>query len=328
MLRWLAMDNLQLGGAIHYVLLRFVTSCRGGWAATIMVVITLALIGVPVALLSSSLADSIIWLVKNGRNNTLDISMPAEEIRSIPLLGDELYDLWAQAASDLPSLIHELQPKIGELTKRALTYVADLGSGILMFFVSFIVAAIMMVFGTNASALSRSLALRIAGPERGDRFVNLTTTTIRAVALGVVGVAALQALMVGCTAMLFGIPGAGVLAIVTLVVAIIQLPVFLVTLPLVVWVWTGADFGQINAILVTVLLLLAGLVDNVLKPIFLSRGVDAPMPVILLGALGGMITSGVQGMFIGAAVLAIGYQILMGWIHEGSEVGLSSDQKR
>lgn len=302
---------------------------RHGWAASLMVLATFGLVGVPVALLSSSLADSIVWLIENVRSNSLHIPMPPEQLKTLPLIGEKLFDAWALASSDLPALIHQMQPKIGELTRSALSYVADLGSGILMFFVSFIVAAIMMVFGSSASSLGRSLAERVAGTERGARFLNLATTTVRAVALGVIGVAALQALMIGTTALVFGIPGAGVLSIVALVLAIIQLPVSLVTLPLVAWVWLGGDFGHINAIAITILLLLAGLIDNVLKPVFLSRGVDAPMPVILLGALGGMITSGVQGMFVGAAVLAIGYQVLMGWLHEGLPVPANqqSDQQ-
>jgi predicted PurR-regulated permease PerM len=61
-------------------------------------------------------------------------------------------------------------------------------------------------------------------------------------------------------------------------------------------------------------LLLAGMADNVLKPLMLGRGVDAPMPVILLGALGGMATGGILGMFVGATLLALGYQIFMGWV--------------
>jgi predicted PurR-regulated permease PerM len=68
------------------------------------------------------------------------------------------------------------------------------------------------------------------------------------------------------------------------------------------------------AIAYSVLLFLAGMTDNILKPLLLGRGVDAPMPVILLGALGGMATRGILGMFVGATLLALGYQIFMGWV--------------
>jgi len=61
-------------------------------------------------------------------------------------------------------------------------------------------------------------------------------------------------------------------------------------------------------------LLISGMADNVLKPLMLGRGVDAPMPVVLLGALGGMAAGGILGMFVGAALLALGYQIFMAWV--------------
>jgi hypothetical protein len=80
------------------------------------------------------------------------------------------------------------------------------------------------------------------------------------------------------------------------------------------WIWASGDYATTPAIAYTVLLFVAGSADNVLKPIMLGRGVDAPMPVILIGALGGMATDGILGMFVGAAALALGYQIFMRWV--------------
>jgi len=105
-----------------------------------------------------------------------------------------------------------------------------------------------------------------------------------------------------------------VLAIVALVLGIAQVPAFIVTLPAIAYIWWLGDYTQGAAILWTVLLLAAGMIDNVLKPLMLGRGVDAPMPVILLGALGGMATAGILGMFVGATLLALGYQLFMGWV--------------
>jgi predicted PurR-regulated permease PerM len=91
-------------------------------------------------------------------------------------------------------------------------------------------------------------------------------------------------------------------------------PALIVTLPAVVYIWWSGDYSTGAAITYTVILLLAGIIDNVLKPLMLGRGVDAPMPVILLGALGGMVSAGILGMFVGATLLAVSYQIFMGWI--------------
>ena len=64
----------------------------------------------------------------------------------------------------------------------------------------------------------------------------------------------------------------------------------------------------------SIVLFIAGIADNFLKPLMLGRGVEAPMPVILLGALGGMATGGIIGLFIGAVLLAVGYQLFMSWV--------------
>ena len=82
----------------------------------------------------------------------------------------------------------------------------------------------------------------------------------------------------------------------------------------ILWLWLGSDYSPLLAGLYTVLLFVGGLIDNVLKPVMLGRGVEAPMPVVLLGALGGMVSNGILGMFLGATMLALGYQLFMGWV--------------
>ena len=117
-----------------------------------------------------------------------------------------------------------------------------------------------------------------------------------------------------------GVPFAGVLAMVVLVLGIAQVPALIVTLPAIAYIWIERRLRHRRGRRSTsVLLFVAGMVDNVLKPLMLGRGVDAPMPVILLGALGGMATAGILGMFVGATLLALGYQIFMGWVDANPE---------
>jgi predicted PurR-regulated permease PerM len=137
------------------------------------------------------------------------------------------------------------------------------------------------------------------------------------VAQGVIGIAFVQAILVGLVLLLAGVPWAGVLAAITLVLSIAQVPALLVIIPVVAYLWMSGQYGTGAAILYTVLLLVAGMADNVLKPLMLGRGVEAPMPVILLGALGGMASGGILGMFVGATGLALGYQIFMKWAEAG-----------
>jgi predicted PurR-regulated permease PerM len=231
-----------------------------------------------------------------------------------PLVGPKLFGLWSQAHSDLPAMLRTMQPQIAELARTALGVVASMASGLLLFLASFIVAGIIMAFGQAGARSIRAIFVRIVGPERGEGFARLSTGTIRAVALGVLGVAFIQAMVVGLVMIVAKVPFAGVLALVVLVLGIAQVPALLVTLPVIVYLWASGDYGTGAAITYTVLLGIGGMLDNVLKPLLLGRGVEAPMPVILLGALGGLASTGIMGMFVGAVLLALGYQIFMGWV--------------
>jgi predicted PurR-regulated permease PerM len=158
--------------------------------------------------------------------------------------------------------------------------------------------------------------------ERGAQFTVLSVATIRAVAQGVIGIAFIQAILVGLCLLVAGVPLAGVLAVVVLVLGIAQVPALIVTVPAIIYLWASGGYGTGEAAMYTVLLFVAGMADNVLKPLMLARGVDAPMPVILLGALGGMATAGILGLFVGAVLLALGYQVFMSWVAANPEAKL------
>jgi len=287
---------------------------RHGLAATCITVLAVALIVVPSAVLMSSLGDSVHQLIQDVQDSTLQIPSPPPGVAQLPLVGETVNTMWEKAHADLPALVQSLQPKIGELAKNALTLVASIGGAILQFVAAFIIAGIIMAFGEAGDRTSRAIFARLAGKERGAEFAHLATTTIRAVAQGVIGVAFIQAILVGICLLVAGVPWAGVLAVVVLVLGIAQVPALLVTVPAIVYLWVSGDYRTGEAAVYSVLLGISGMADNVLKPLMLGRGVDAPMPVILLGALGGMMTAGILGMFVGATVLALGYQIFMGWV--------------
>jgi predicted PurR-regulated permease PerM len=285
-----------------------------GLAATLLVVVGIVLIVAPTAMLMSSLGDSVHQLINDVQNNSLKIPAPRPGVEDWPVVGKKLHNVWAKAHADLPALVQSLQPKIGELAKTALGFVASIGGGLLQFLAAFIIAGIIMAFGQSGGRGSLAIFERIVGTARGGEFTRLSTTTIRAVAQGVIGVAFIQAIIVGLCLLLAGVPWAGVLSVIVLVLGIAQVPALIVTLPAIGYIWSSGDYSNAAAIGYTVLLVLAGMADNVLKPLMLGRGVDAPMPVILLGALGGMATAGILGMFVGATLLALGYQLFMGWV--------------
>jgi len=292
---------------------------RRGWAATLITLLGVVLIVAPTAVLLDSMGDSVHRLVSEVQQGTLQVPPPKPSVAEWPVVGTKIHAYWQQAHDNLPALVKSLQPKIGELAKEALAMVASIGGGILAFVAAFIIAGIIMAFGEAGAHAGRAIFARIFGSERGDEFTVLSVATIRAVAQGVIGIAFIQAILVGLCLLVAGVPLAGLLAVVVLVLGIAQVPALLVTLPAIAYLWMSGDYGTGEAALYSVLLFVAGMADNVLKPLMLGRGVDAPMPVILLGALGGMAAAGILGLFAGAVLLALGYQIFMAWVAANPE---------
>ena len=293
---------------------------RTGWSAgrssTLLVLSMILIIGVPSVMLGSSFATHIFDVIGEFDATSVTIPEPQESVKSWPLVGERAFAAWTAAAADLPAFIEELQPQLGNFSKAALSAAASTAGTLLFFFGALIVAGIMMAYGEAGAGALERVFRRIAGAEKGPALHRLSTLTVRSVAMGVVGVAVIQALLLGIGFMFAGVPAAGLLALVTLVIGIIQLPALIVSLPAIAYVWGMGDGGTVGNVLLTVYFLVAGAADNVLKPILLGRGVDVPMPVVLLGALGGMVGAGIVGLFVGAVVLSVGYELFMGWVDE------------
>jgi len=160
--------------------------------------------------------------------------------------------------------------------------------------------------------MSRGVASRLTGTERGTALTDLSILTVRSVVKGVLGVALIQAALAAIGLVVIDAPAAGLLAGAVLVLAIIQLPPWLVLLPVAIWYYSVAE--AVPATLFLVYALAVSLSDAVLKPMLLGRGVDTPMLVILLGAIGGALTEGIVGLFVGAVVLALGYELFTAWL--------------
>ncbi len=210
---------------------------RSGLAATLLVLLGIAVLVVPIAVLMGSLGDSIRTLIEAVQLNTLQVPAPPETIAAWPVIGAKLHTLWSQAHDDLPALVQSLQPKFGDLALTALGFVASIGGGLLAFLGALVLAGIFMAYGENGAHACLSVFARLAGEQRGARLARLSTATIRTVAQGVVGVALIQAILIGLALLIAGVPWAGALAAVVLVLGIVQIPAVIVTLPAIVWIW-------------------------------------------------------------------------------------------
>ncbi|WP_434586269.1 AI-2E family transporter [Klebsiella sp. R390] len=290
---------------------------KQGWASTLIVLLGIVLIVAPTVLMISSLAESASAMIDKLSGQSFAVPPPPEKVAAIPIVGEKISTLWLKASSDLPGLISSYRTQIGDVAKGILSVLASMGGGILGFILSFIVAGIIMAWGASGANSARRIAIRLTDERKGQSLVKLCTSTIRAVAQGVIGVALIQALLVGVIMIVAGIPAVGIFFVLALILGIAQIPVILVTAPAIALMWSFGDHGTVMDIVYTILLIIAGMADNVLKPLLLGRGVDAPMPVVLLGALGGMAASGILGMFIGATLLSLGYRIFMSWVDDG-----------
>ena len=292
-------------------------------AVTLIVVIGIAIILVPVISLSSSMIDGATKLGTEVSEGSIQIAPPPEYVKEWPIVGEKTYNLWLQSSQNLRSVLEKYPHQLAAVGKKMLGAAAGVGAGVLQFIVSFLIAAVFLLSAESARANLLRLANRLAA-DQGEELLDMSVSTIRSVAVGVIGIAFIQALLGGLGMMFAGVPAAGLLAIVILVFAIAQLPPLLVLGPVAFYVFSAESTTV--AMIFLVWSILVSFSDAVLKPLFLGRGVDVPMLVILLGAIGGMITSGIVGLFVGAIILALGYKLFGAWVAWGDPVNEENEQ--
>ncbi len=286
-----------------------------GHIATLIILLSIAIILVPAYLLGLAVYDSVERAIDIVKGGSLRIPQPPDSVSAWPLVGQQLYGFWQQAATDLSGLMMKVAPQLKDFSIVLLGKLAGVGTGLLVFVFALIIAGIIMAYGEMGTRSAQRIASRIVGPDRGVRIVELCTATIRAVAQGVVGIAFIQMMLIGVAFIMKGIPGAGLLALAVLLLGIMQLPATLITIPVIVYVF-ATEGTSVATIVFAIYVFVAGLADNVLKPLLLGRGVDVPMPVVLIGALGGMVSGGIIGLFIGPVMLSVGYRLFWLWVDE------------
>ena len=293
-------------------------------AVTLIVVMGIAIIVVPVISLSSSMIDGATKLGTQISEGSIHIPPPPAYVEEWPIVGEKTYKLWLQSSQNLMATLEKYPDQLTAIGKKLMGAAAGVGGGVLQFIVSFLIAAVFLVSADGANAGLRRMSNRLS-PNQGDELLDMSTSTIRSVAVGVIGIAFIQAMLGGLGMMFAGVPAAGLLAIFILVLAIAQLPPLLILGPVAFYVFS-AESTTVSVIFL-IWSLLVSFSDAVLKPLFLGRGVDVPMLVILLGAIGGMITSGIVGLFIGAIILALGYKLVGEWLQWGQPETESPEQE-
>jgi predicted PurR-regulated permease PerM len=285
-------------------------------AAMLITLLCLLVVVGPVAWLGFGLTGGVEMLIKAFDAELPSIPLPAESVKSWPVIGEQVHRLWTSAATDLKAILLDVAPKLKPLGSKLVDIAGSVVFGLLEFVAAIIIAGFLFGPGPRLVDALRAFARRILS-DRGEEMLQLAGNTIRNVSRGVVGVALVQSFLAGLGFLLAGVPAAGFLAFLVLLLAIIQIGPALLLIPIIIWSWVVMKTTSAAAF--TVYMLLVGLIDNVLKPIVMARGVATPMPIILIGVIGGTITYGISGLFVGPIVLSVAWALLVAWV-EGERV--------
>jgi predicted PurR-regulated permease PerM len=293
-------------------------------AAAIVTVLSLVVVIGPVTWLALGMVAGIRILVTGVGAGQPAIPLPPASVKSWPLVGERLHELWTLAANNIMVALAEAAPMLKPVGSKLLDIAQGGLLSLLELLAAIVIAGFLFTRGPQlVDALSAFLGRALS--HRGKELVQLAGATIRNVSRGVVGISILQALLAGAGFLVAGIPAAGVLAFVALLLGIVQIGPSLLFIPIVLWSW--ATMETTHALLFTAYMVPVGLVDNVLKPVLMGRGLATPMPVIMVGVIGGTLAYGIVGLFFGPIVLSVAWAVLAAWV-QGGPAAAESDASR
>jgi predicted PurR-regulated permease PerM len=282
-------------------------------AAVLLTLLNLVIVIGPATWLALGLIDSLRTLAGQLDLSVLTLPPPPITVKSWPLVGDPIYQFWLLASTNLQAAFAEIVPQLKPFGGVLVQIAADAGAGIIKFFVAIVVAGFLFSPAPRLVDTFKSLSRKLAA-ERGENFVQIAAATIRAISRGVIGISVLQAFLAGLGLLAVGIPGASLITSAVLILGIIQIGPSIVIVPVIIWSWMTMETTA--ALLFTAYMIPVNLLDNVLRPLVMGRGLDTPMPIIFIGVIGGIISYGITGLFLGPIVLAVLWVLLMAWIRE------------
>jgi predicted PurR-regulated permease PerM len=285
---------------------------RRGLAVMLFVVVGIGAVVLPTYLLSGSFLEGVVWLEAQEDGGTLQVPPPPARVADWPFIGDDVHELWAHASNEPEAVMRQFSPQLRGFGSWLFSTLGSFGIAVLLTLVAIVIAVVVLKYSEGAVRVAHAIGARLGGAQ-GEAAVDLAAETIRSVAGGVVGVAVIQSVLAGAGLYLADVPAAGLLAALVLILAVAQLPPVLILGPAILYVLATSD-SLLTQVLFTIWSVLVSVSDAVLKPLLLGRGMKIPMPVILIGAIGGLIRSGFIGLFVGCVVLAVGYQIFTAWM--------------
>jgi predicted PurR-regulated permease PerM len=242
------------------------------------------------------------------------IPAPPDWVEAIPYVGEKIATAWQGFIDGGASgLLDHITPYASSTGRWLLSQFGGLGGMLIQFLLVVVIAAILYASGEAAAAMARAFGKRLAG-ERGEDAIVLAGQAIRAVALGVGVTALVQTVLGGLGLVIAGVPFAAVLSAAMLMLCIAQAGPSLVLFPAVAWMYWEGDMGWATFLLVWSLVVVS--LDNFLRPMLIKRGADLPLLLIFAGVIGGLLSFGLIGIFVGPVALAVTYTLLRAWMAE------------
>jgi predicted PurR-regulated permease PerM len=290
---------------------------RRSIAAVFITILNLLIVLGPVTWLGLALLENLRTLSERFIAGDLSIPPPFEVVKSWPLIGERVFEIWTLASSNLGAAFTKLAPQLKQIGGILLSVAATGGIGMLKFIASVIVSGFLFVPGPSLIAAVKTLSNRVDS-EHGAIFIQLAGATIRSVSRGVIGISLLQALLAGVGLMAAGVPFAGLITFAVLLFGIIQIGPTIILAPVIIWSWITMD--TMTALAFTAYMVPVNLLDNILRPIVLARGMTTPMPVLFVGMIGGTLVHGIIGIFVGPIVLAVAWELVTAWMRGNQEL--------
>jgi predicted PurR-regulated permease PerM len=297
-----------------YLWLKRVLGGRSTPTSFILTLLALVVILGPISTLGAALVENLSSIAARISEGTITVPPPPPYVADWPLIGDKLSEFWQAASVELGRTLASIEPQLEEAALKLLGLVGNIGLGLLQFTVAIIIAGFTY---SRAAAVQDSLKIFAAraAPRMGEDFVDLAGGTVRSVARGVVGISLIQAILFGIGALVADIPLAGLWTFVALILAIVQIGPGLVIIPIIIFGWYSME--TVGAAILTAYMVPVIILDSVLKPIVMGRGLPVPMLVIFIGVIGGTLAHGLIGLFVGPIVLSLGYELGRAWIQMG-----------
>lgn len=241
-----------------------------------------------------------------------DLAVPPQWVADLPLIGAHVARVWGGVFAGTVPIAAELKSIVPAVLGWVAAGGLAIGSAALQFLLVAIACGITYSSGEASAVLARRFAERIGGMN-GLEALDIATRVIRAVSLGVVGTALIQAALATLGFWVAGVPAAVLLGAIALILCIAQIGPILVWVPVCIWLYSTGDETTAIALAVWSALVVQG-IDNILRPLLISRSARLPLLVMLIGVLGGLVAVGLVGIFIGPTLLAVGHALLLRWL--------------